>query len=338
MKRMLTPAAFYWLWIVWCWENVASYPSGAGSCYGGKPAVGDSHLSYGDGSRHIRSGDLRDSYLQLFLDGTDLTKADGEDVTLDVGAYYVIEIVANSRSFKGALLRAETTAPITLEPLINAGLESECESSAQVQGVSHVDNSPKNAFSAGLTMHTEGGIALDVTVVEYNNATGSVFWYSHFKLKAVDKLDDSGSDVNGDQCFVCGHDNVEISEKEQVVMLSGLALTCEEMSALGRRAEIPIEKCTEATVLATSSCGCLPRGNTPSASINTPSPTFAEKCFVCGTKRMSVGVLNEEVFFDNKVTTCSNLYEDGLKVCDSRRPYFIFDLTYCPTKGNHSAI
>lgn len=311
MDRIAKHAVLFLVWSTWFWKNALSYPTRAGSCSGNKPAVEDLHLSYGDGSRHVRSGDLRDSHLQLFLDGADLTKSGGKDITLDVGAYYVVEIVANSHPFKGALLRAESVVPFTLVPLINAGVESECESSAQVQGVSHVDNSPKSAFSAGLTMHSEGGISMDVTVVEYNNATGSVFWYSHFKLRAANKATDLDNDLSGNQCFVCGSENSEIGDSDQVVMLSGLALTCNEMSELGRRAEIPIEKCSEAKALATTSCECRLRLDAP---VNTPSPTFSEKCYVCGTKENVVGAPTEEVFFDNKVATCYDLHQDGLKV------------------------
>jgi hypothetical protein len=132
-----------------------SYPTRAGSCVGGRPAVGEPHMTYGDGSRHVRSGDLRDSHLQVFLDGKDLT-ASANVLVIEVGAYYLVEIVANSYPFKGALIRAASTSTsLSLNPLVNAGDESECESS-QAQGVSHVDNSPKNAFSAGLTVQSTG--------------------------------------------------------------------------------------------------------------------------------------------------------------------------------------
>jgi hypothetical protein len=293
-----------------CLRQSASHPTGAGSCIGGKPAVGESHLAYGDGSRHIRSGDLRDSYLQLFVDGTDLT-ASASPFLIEAGAYHVVEIVANTRPFKGALIRVEsTTTVLSLDPLINAGEESECATS-KAQGVSHVDNASKNAFSAGLTVQSEGEVTLDVTVVEYNNATGSVFWYSHFKLKAVEDLDhDSVS--SGDPCFVCGSEGTDVTGQSQVVMLTGLALTCPELSSLGRRSGIPSEMCDEATALAKASCGCLPMA-TPSAA-KAPAPTSAGKCYVCGSEGSVVGNPNAEVLFENKASTCSDMYHDGLMV------------------------
>jgi hypothetical protein len=309
-ERMRSFFCFGLLWCGCCVRQGTSHPTGAGSCIGGKPAVGDSHLTYGDGTRHIRSGDLRDSYLQLFIDGKDLT-ASASDLLIEVGSYHVVEIVADNRPFKGALILAESNSTgLSLDPLINAGEESACGTS-KAQGVSHVDNSFKNAFSAGLTVQSEGEVTLDVTVVEYNNATGSVYWYSRFKLKVVEDLHDATAS-DGDQCFVCGSEGTDVTDQSQVVMLTGLALTCPELSSLGRRAGIPSDMCEEATALAKASCRCLMMGS-PSVA-KTPSPTFAEKCNVCGSEGAVVGNPTAKVLFENKAATCLDMYQDGLMV------------------------
>lgn len=127
----------------------------------------------------------------------------------------------------------------------------------------------------------------------------------------------------GDQCFVCGSEGTDVTEQSQVVLLTGLALTCPELSSLGRRSGIPIGMCDEATALAKASCGCLQMElhSTP----KTPSPSFVEKCNICATQGAVVVNPTAEVIFKSEVATCRDLYHDGLMV--SFRPCGTYPLT-----------
>ena len=108
-----------------------AFPDRAGgSCPGGRPAVGGIHLSYGtDGTRHVQSGNLRDSHLQLYVDGTDLSTLSSSTKTIRTGVQHTIEVVSSvtARPFKGALIRMEPITTINeasdfvLLPMIHTG-------------------------------------------------------------------------------------------------------------------------------------------------------------------------------------------------------------------------
>jgi hypothetical protein len=332
---------------------VEAYPNEAGSCTRNKPAVQGSHITntyYDDDTvvrnRHIQSGSIEKNVdLNLNMNGITLSSLSTTEIRY--GVDYFIEIIA-TKPFKGVLVRLESltftkqeqeqgAALYTLTPLTNAQTAMACGASSSVQGVTHLDNAFKYIFSAELLLDLPSDVSkpsyyvMDVTVVDYNNETGSVYWYTQYTFQGVVELSKNENIIPAlspqvasvsptaspyptymSKCYVCGSEDRRVADPSVEVIVLGEEANCGEIENDGRRGFIPPEHCTIVQAAAADACGCqdVPITNAPvvapttthNNSITTqptrsahPSisafPTYTEKCFVCSGKPNQI-VLN----------------------------------------------
>jgi hypothetical protein len=223
-----------------------------------------------------------------------------------------VEIVA-SRPFKEALIRFESEASeFTLIPEINAHEAIACI--LPVKGITHRDKKLKNALSGSFRTDSKGYFSIDVTVVDYNNATGSVYWYSQYTIRAVEEHFPTVAPISNrhhkptsfptytEKCNVCGSEGFTIGYPSAKVFFHNNVGTCQELADDAAMGLIPPEFCQEAQTVVAESCACI-AAPTPSAIMAgarssdrvtleptyatpyptvTAYPTYAEKCHVCG--------------------------------------------------------
>ena len=305
-----------------------AFPDRAGgSCPGGRPAVGGIHLSYGtDGTRHVQSGNLRDSHLQLYVDGTDLSTLSSSTKTIRTGVQHTIEVVSSvtARPFKGALIRMEPITTINeasdfvLLPMIHTGHAEICTEPAQ--GVSHVDNEPKAVVSAGFTAFQTGNYEIDVTIVETNDVdengkeSGSVYWYSHFVIQAAEPDHPLQPLVSAEEaavettttplppCHVCSI-GTQIVLPGREIVFDGVSMTCRDLEIMGLEARLgdSVGVCSRAQAVVEHLCLC--------SSVTEDSPP----CHVCGVKGGYSNEPEAKVLFAEMghIPTCGELVEHG---------------------------
>jgi hypothetical protein len=183
---------------------VASFPTGAGSCLGGEPAVGGAHLDFGAASPSRRlggNGTLAAANVTMRIGNTTMARPEitvfvppGQDITWSLSAGRV--------PIRGFLVRLEapngtvTTAAITCG--VNQIVATTCV--APIVGCSHRDNNDKfNATGRMRFDQITKGVKVDVTVVLQNNfradgrdnTTASFYAYSRF-IVDFDSVVDSG--------------------------------------------------------------------------------------------------------------------------------------------------
>jgi hypothetical protein len=333
-----------------------------GDCLGGQAAVGGLHTQTATasdgGTRKMLDGSLLDNQIGFYVDGTILTDSSADAAAITVvpaGVEHMLEIVA-SHPFNGALVRIESTTAtaggsssttdLTLIPMINAQIATVCQDPA-VRGFTQTDNKDKNAMSGAFLTSAQGEFVIDVTVVGYNNATGSVYWYSQFKLNTVlventealkesitsgaPQVESSASPsavpTFSNLCFVCNGDEFsEVTAVDAMVMFLEMEMTCQDLSDAGRGSYIPPQVCDEAQIIAEVYCGCkdsplasesvATTAPAPSAADLTMSPTvtafptYAQSCNICG-EGMRVGAPDANVVVGKEMAVCRELELDG---------------------------
>jgi hypothetical protein len=165
--------------------EVRAYPNGAGSCIGGKAAVGGAHfLQSFVYSGYVSAGPMVITMAETALDASVLQE-------LEVGVEYKIRVNSSSTyPYKGILIRVEAASSFVnltqenLKPAWNTHAAIACE--APVVGITHVDNVEKNITSGILRMDQPGIVFMDITVVGINNATGSIFGWSRYLLNFLE--------------------------------------------------------------------------------------------------------------------------------------------------------
>ena len=316
-------------------EFVAAFPTRAGSCPADKAAVDGRHVASDGGTRPVNTGALSNKNIQFYVDGLELNNTTAE---ITLGAERAVEIVASS-PFKGALIRIESEAEFTLVPEINAQAATVC--TAPAIGVSHKNKDSKYVLSAIFRADLAALFKVDVTVVEYNNATGSSYWYSQFTVLTVQanggpKLSQPPTPVPTtnpvsslrptvtvfptyeQKCNVCGEGKM-IGNPEAEVFVENNVGSCKKLAEDGMRGFIPPEKCREIQLAATMSCECsvVP---TPAVTTDEPTrtpfptitslPTFTTKCNVCG-EGSQVADVSAIVTLNGVMGTCLDLERDG---------------------------
>jgi hypothetical protein len=195
------------LWLVVAASRVGAFSSGAGSCDG----VGGYHWDtyY---NRRIQGLTLSQHGMQFAINNVAFPLDDDEEqgdhivtvveLTPESNFTALLTIASSSVPFKGALIRVETaetmavsngnstgissyTPPsFVLEALgDNAQVLSRC-SVDTVQAVTHTNNWPKTQLAALLSnVPMEDTLwTMDVTVVECNNATDSIYSHSRYRI------------------------------------------------------------------------------------------------------------------------------------------------------------
>jgi len=305
-------------------SSIDGFTEFAGDCGGNGPAVGGLHLNnYGDGSRLVYTGELQDNRISFFVDGTDLTRTYGNRLTVSPGSEQILEIVGE-HPFKGALIRmepADEEALFTLTPMIHAQDAVACV--PPILGATHTGNGLKRVLSAAFQADEVGEFTIDITVVDFNNATGSVFWYSQVYVSVVEAdvvpapapgfSDGTIFPTYTEHCNICAGLG-EVRNTETEVIVDGEAASCGQLQDYGFRGIIPPESCREAQVKALEYCGCS-SDSTPSTSTTaepTFFPTYSEPCFVCGSADAFVSNIATEITVDGGTGSCLDIQAEGM--------------------------
>jgi hypothetical protein len=383
MERYTTPM-FVFLLLVGCrWTNnvvIDAYPNEAGGCHGNKPAVQGSHIAKSwldngrvDINRMIRSGSIEDETKRhVYVNGLPVPAT--VTVELQYGIEYLVEIIATGgKPFKGVLIRFESLAfttqarqqgvPLfTLKPLTNAQAAEACsgnDPTSTIQGVTHFDNSMKYTFSSSLildppTYNTTkpSYYAMDVTIVDYNNSTGSVYWYSQYTFQGVVELSKDDEHIipvasptkaslsptsspyptYTNKCHVCGDENSVVIDPTLDVLVFNEQSTCGEIQHDGQHGLLPPQHCTIIQAAVQDACGCQKVEDVPVVAPSTTTnafptiqptmtanptktalPTFSEKCFVCnGDKNQVVMNSLQLIQLQGVAGTCIEMHDDGM--------------------------
>jgi hypothetical protein len=290
--RAVAAAVVLVVWSIVVVVVVEAFPNQAGACFGDGPAVSGRHLADNGGTRPVLES-IGSHAIQLFVDGTVLstTKA---FTPVSTGAEHVLEIVS-SQPFKGALIRIESSSSdFALVPMINAQVAAACgatgvdsPSMVEVQGVSHVDSALKNALSASFTTNAvDATFVVDVTIVQYNNATGSVYWYGQYTLATT--TTGSGQQISTPVALPPPPPPT-IAPKKAVKATPTMAPATTQLRSSGRDATTP----------------------TVSPTV-TAFPTYSEPCWVCGSDNQRVvGLPNLQIIVLGEAATCGELQDDG---------------------------
>ena len=152
-----------------------AFPSGAGGCPPGVPAVAGVHLE-----RQTTTGGLADGDYEMYIDGELITPRtpfvfrSGSDHVLTLGG----------TAFRGFIFRLDGAGSGALgipDGADNLQISSLCIGQG-VSGVTHNDASLKGEVSAIIHVDDDVSLTLDVTVVLVNNRVDSVYYYNQYQL------------------------------------------------------------------------------------------------------------------------------------------------------------
>jgi hypothetical protein len=155
-----------------------SYPTGAGGCEGGVPAVGGSHLT-----NPVTNGSLADGGYTLTLNGENVT--DGS-IVIAQNVQYTLA-VEGAADYLGILYRlapdgSEVDTSGYLLPSDSSSTQAAPVCQAPVQGVTHTSAISKNKVEALLEVDALASFVLDITVVGENDSDNSEYYYSQYKV------------------------------------------------------------------------------------------------------------------------------------------------------------
>jgi hypothetical protein len=351
---------------------IEAYPNQAGACHGNQAAVKGSHVSnsyYSSDAdftkqRPIHSGSLEENEkLQVLMNGVELSSLSTTELLYNTE--YFVEILSTTQPFKGVLLRFESLAFTTaerakgpasfiLKPLTNAQTAVACGTSSTIQGVTHTDNSLKYVFSSELlldpptdTTKSTSYYAMDITVVDVNNLTASIYWYTQYAFQGVTELSNQVQDIPAEapkpseaptsspyptyqsKCYVCGSEDYRVVNETDKVFIFGEVSICGELQEDGLRGLLPPQRCGIIQAAARDACGCESGAVPTDAPVVAPSfhtsrptvtasptksafPTYTEKCYVCdGDRHQVVSNGLQLVTLQGVVGTCLQLHDDG---------------------------
>ena len=370
-RRVHSVATLLPIFLLFCRLHVHiidAYPNEAGACHGNQPAVQGSHVA----TNHVISAGSIEHNTNRFVYVNGRPLSSTVTVELQYGIEYLVEIIATGgKPFKGVLIRLESLAfteqerqqgvsTFTLEPLTNAQNAEACgapdDPTATVQGVTHYDNTLKYAFSSKLLLNPpsynttkNSYYSMDVTIVDYNNATGSVYWYTQYTFEGVVTL--SEDDKNSipaiappppsesptsspyptymSKCLVCGNEYARVVNPTNNVIIFGESATCSEIEREGRHGLIPPQHCTIAQIAVQDACSCedvpvpapITQNEFPTVvptmtakPTTTVMPTFKEKCHVCnGDANQIVTNGLQLIQLQGETGTCVELHDNGLE-------------------------
>ena len=177
-------------------DGVRAYSNGAGGdCPSGQAAVGDVHTmsdAWGT-SRPVVQTSLIDAGIRFTInnvtinDNVDLTVSDDEEYQVRYQGDYEFAVETDTdKPFKGALIRvSQASNSGNGETSFIAGTNSHTALSctaAGASGVTHLDSEAKTYLSGYFHSSATEPVQIDVTVVLYNNSTGSVYAYQSFNV------------------------------------------------------------------------------------------------------------------------------------------------------------
>ena len=184
---------------------IQAYPTGAGSCPGGVPAVGGPHIltnttddSSSSATKLIQSSSLLDNEFLVAINDSFVTTAIALNPTFYINTPNTISVYNNRFLYKGILIRVEipttdttTTAGqsnFTFVPLTNTQSSFAClQQGPNVIGITHTNSTFKNVHSGILEILVPtSNVTLDITVVGVNNDTISLYAYDRVYINFID--------------------------------------------------------------------------------------------------------------------------------------------------------
>lgn len=186
---------------------VNAYPTGAGSCLGGVPAVGGSHITSNSSSsfftsttnssnKLIRSSSLFDNDFLVTIDDAFVTAGTTTNPSFNINTPYTISVYNNRFLYKGILIRMEVPTTSTTDdqsnftfiPTTNTQLSYVCVAQgSNVIGITHTNSSFKSIHSGIMEMsQPTTNVTLDITVVGVNNDTISLYAYDRLYIDFID--------------------------------------------------------------------------------------------------------------------------------------------------------
>jgi len=166
---------------------VMAFPTAAGGCDGGQPAIGGNHL---DPTREIINGTLEDYNITIQVGNQILSP--NTVTTIVQGEPYEIKVEAPEQIMRGILIRLEAPADVDTTAALIPGARTQiaevCE--APIVGLCHFRNNPKLTFLGTMELDAIPGqsetysFSLDVTVVFRNWASLSWYAYTGYQLQA----------------------------------------------------------------------------------------------------------------------------------------------------------
>lgn len=165
----------------------SGYSNGAGSCDGGKAAVGGYHLDDSNGSRQFVEKPLSEGQVGLSVNGEFVDPATPK--TLKTQTDYTIRLETQlDPGFKGVLLRLEVPATdgdvdttIALLPVNTTAMKVSGRCDLPIIGLTHTSSDDKKFVEGTLRLNqAAANVRLDVTMVAVNDERGSLYGYDYY--------------------------------------------------------------------------------------------------------------------------------------------------------------
>ena len=164
-----------------------AFPSGAGSCAGGMPAVFGLHLDT-TGGRTVRSATLDELGVVVLLGTTVLDVSVVNDFPIGQDLQISVSSTVDN-AYKGVLVRLEAPTGVNtaaaLLPGTNTAISSRCVN--PIIGITHTSNTSKTISTGTIRFDSEVlNVALGITAVFVNNATTSIYAFNEFNVNFRD--------------------------------------------------------------------------------------------------------------------------------------------------------
>ena len=190
---------------------IHAYPTGAGSCPGGVPAVGGSHIMTNStdnsnttgttttSNKLIQSSSLLENDFLVAINNTVVTTATAFNPSFYINTPYTLTVYNNRFLYTGILIRVEvpntdTTSTntsrsnFTFIPSTNTQYSFACVAQGlNVIGITHTNSTFKSLHSGILEIEEPtANVILDITVVGVNNDTVSLYAYDRLYINFID--------------------------------------------------------------------------------------------------------------------------------------------------------
>lgn len=201
-SRLLLLSSTVFLWLCCCCLESAAFPTGAGGCPGGQPAVGVPHRN---ASTTVTTGTLDQGNVRINVEGNSLPLEKPFYLFAKQAAQLKIIAPFSGDGIRGVLIRlghsnlhvneaydlTSTLSPVpSTNPIATEDKQIRLETTycplENAAGLTHADNSPKYLIDGILQVDDViSDLTLDVTVVFQNRNGISEFYYSNYTLHVV---------------------------------------------------------------------------------------------------------------------------------------------------------
>ena len=283
--------------------SVSALSTGAAGCGStdgdGEAAVEGMHLTNENGVQQY--DDFQARNLQFSINDIPINPSSSSRPLLQPNGIYEMKLTAlqQSQPFKGALIRVEHDGndddyDETLSSFQLTSFSSNAQSAEActlpVIGITHKDSKPKLEMSATFMFapntandDAERTISIDITVVDYNNSTGSLFGHQQFTVgvattdvadtttspapTAAPKIQTLEPTVTNapssrtaaptydTKCYICGYSDFEVDNTANVV-LGNTLVSCAELLDVGAKGLVDPDFCNLVQQQAAKDCGC----------------------------------------------------------------------------------